>query len=77
MTLTDFVPRKKGGRGLTIIEDSVDASIQRLEDYMKMHGGKLITATKNNTDNTRTNRTTITRKQKWEKKNKSMDVLSD
>ena len=30
-----YVPRKKGGRGLAGIEDSVDASIQRLEDYIK------------------------------------------
>ena len=29
-----YVYRKEGGRGLTSIEDSVDASIQRLEDYM-------------------------------------------
>ena len=26
---------KNGGRGLTSIQDSVDASIQRLEDYKK------------------------------------------
>ena len=42
-----------------------------------MRGGKLITATRNNTDNTSTNRTEITRKTKIEKKNNSMDVLSD
>ena len=30
-----YVSRKEGGRGLASIEDSVDASIQRLEDYMK------------------------------------------
>ena len=29
-----YVLRKKGGRGLATIEDSVDASIQRLEDYI-------------------------------------------
>ena len=29
-----YVSRKEGGRGLVSIEDSVDASIQRLEDYM-------------------------------------------
>ena len=28
-----YVSRKEGGRGLASIEDSVDASIQRLEDY--------------------------------------------
>ena len=30
-----YVSRKEGGRGLTRIEDSVDASIKRLEDYME------------------------------------------
>ena len=30
-----FVSRKEGGRGLTSIEDCVDASIQRLEDYIE------------------------------------------
>ena len=29
-----YVPRKEGGRGLAKIEDSVDASIQRLEDII-------------------------------------------
>ena len=59
-----YVSRKEGGRGLTSIEDSVDASIQRLEDYMEKHGSGLITAVRNDTDNTIDNRMTITRKQK-------------
>ena len=29
-----YVSRKEGGGGLTCTEDSVDASIQRLEDYI-------------------------------------------
>ena len=29
-----YVSKKEGGRGLAGIEDSVDASIQRLEDYI-------------------------------------------
>ena len=29
-----YVPRKEGGRGFASIEDSVDTSIQRLEDYI-------------------------------------------
>ena len=29
------VSRKEGGRGLARIEDTVDASIQRLEDYIE------------------------------------------
>ena len=30
-----LVYRKQGGRGLASIEDTVDASIQRLEDYIE------------------------------------------
>ena len=44
-----YVSRKGGGRGLASNED---------------RGGKLITATGNNTGNTETNRTKIGRKQK-------------
>ena len=43
------------------------ASIQRLKDYIEKHGG-LITAIRNDTDNTMDNRMTITRKQKCEGK---------
>ena len=50
------VIRKEEGRELASIEDSIDASIQWLEDYIQ----KLTTP--------KTNRTTITRKQKWERK---------
>ena len=32
---SQYVSRKEGGRGLASIEDSVDASIQRLEDYIQ------------------------------------------
>ena len=32
-----YESRKEGRRGLEIIEDSVDASIQRLEDYIEKH----------------------------------------
>ena len=63
-----YVSRKEGGRRLTCIEDSVDASIQRLKDYIKKRRGILITATRNSTDNARINGTKITRKQKWEAK---------
>ena len=63
-----YVSRKEGGRGLASIEDSVDPSIQQLEDYIKKHDGGLITAIRNNTDNTMGNRMTITRKRKWDGK---------
>ena len=63
-----YVSRKEGSRELASNEDSVGASIQRLGDYIQKPGGRLITATRSNTDNTWTNKTTITRKQKWEEK---------
>ena len=63
-----YVSRKEGGRGHASIEDSVDASIQRLEDNTEKHEGGLITAIRNNTDNTIDNRRKIIRKQKWEEK---------
>ena len=63
-----YVSRKEGGRGLAGIEDSVDASIQQLEGYIDKHKRGLITATRNETDNTMDNRMTISRKQKWEGK---------
>ena len=61
-----YVSRKEGRRGLASIEDSVDASIQRFEDYIEKHERGLITAVKNDTDSTIYDRMT-TRKQKWEK----------
>ena len=66
------VSRKEGGRKLASYEYSVATSRERLEDYEEKRGERL-TATGNNTDNTRTNRTTITRKQNG-KKNNSMNV---
>ena len=63
-----YVSRKERGRGLASVEDSVNASIQRLEDYIGNHEQGLITAIRNNTDNTTDNRMTITRKEKWEEK---------
>ena len=47
-----YVSRKEGERGLTSIEDSIDASIQKLEDYIEKHERGLITAIRNDTDNT-------------------------
>ena len=60
-----YVSRKeRGRRGLASIEDSVDASIQRLEGYIEKHKQGLITAIRNDTDNTIDNKMAITRKQK-------------
>ena len=63
-----YVSRREAGRELGGIKDSVDVSIQRIEDYIQKRGRRLIAATRNNTNNTRTSGTTITRKQKWEEK---------
>ena len=63
-----YVSRNVGGRVLASIEESVDASIQRLKDYKQKHEGGLITATRNETENTMNNTMTITRRQKWEGK---------
>ena len=63
-----YVSRKEGGRGLASIEDSVDASIQQLEDYIEKHERGLIAAIRNDTDNKIDDRMTTTRKQKWEEK---------
>ena len=68
-----FSVSKTGGRGLASIEDSIDASIQRLENYIQTCEGRLITATRNNTDN-------IIRQQPENKNgkiNNLMDILSN
>ena len=44
-----YVSRKEGGKGLASTEDSVEASIQRLKDYIEKHEGGLITAITNDT----------------------------
>ena len=62
---TLYVSRKGGGRELARTEDSVDASIQRLKDYIETHERGLITAIRKDSDNMMDNRMT-TRKQKWE-----------
>ena len=71
-----YVFRKEEGRGLASIEDPVDASIQRLEDYIEKHERGLITSIRKYTDNTTDDRMTISRKQKWENP-KSMGALND
>ena len=63
-----YVSRKEGGRGLAGIEDNVEASMQRLEDYIEKHERGLVTAIKNDTDNTIDDRMTITMKEKWDEK---------
>ena len=62
-----YVSRREGRSELTSIEDSVDAKV-RLEDYIEKCEGRLITATRNNTDDTMTRKPDLTRKQKREEK---------
>ena len=63
-----YVSRKEGGRGLASIEDTVDASIQRLKNYIEKHERGLIIAIRNDMDNMIDERMTKTRKQKCEGK---------
>ena len=59
---------KEGWRRLASIKDSVVASIRRLDDYIKKSKKRLITATRNTSDNIKINKTTIIRWQKCEEK---------
>ena len=52
-----YVSRKEERRRLASIEDSVNASIQWLQDYLEKREEGLIIATRNDTDYTKTNRT--------------------
>ena len=63
-----YMSRREEGRKLASIQDSIDASIQRLEEYINKQGRRLIIVTANMTDKISINRTEITRKQKWEEK---------
>ena len=69
-----YVSRNEGGRGLASVEDSVDTSIRRLEDYTKKNKERLITAIRNNTNNISTEQQP---ENKNKKKNNCMDISSD
>ena len=62
-----YVPRKEVGRVFASIKNTVDASIQRPEDNIKMFGERLITGTRNNVDSKKS----IWKKKwkKWEENN--------
>ena len=70
-----YISRKMGGRGLASIEDSINALIQRLEDYIEKYEGGLTIVTRNDTDDMNNNRMAVIRKNG--KKNNSMGVLND
>ena len=59
---------RKGGRGLISIEDCIDSSIQKFEDYIKTDKERLITAASKSIDNKRSDRKT-TRTEMGRKKN--------
>ena len=63
-----YVSRIEGGRSLASIEDSTDTSIQQFKNYIEKRGGRLITNTRINSNETRTSKKTITRKQKLDEK---------
>ena len=76
MTERDYIcQEKKGGRGFTSTEDNVDASIKWLKNNIKKKE-RLIKATRNNTNNTKINRITITKTNNKKKVN-CMDSSSD
>ena len=60
-----YVSRKEGGIRLASIEDSFDASIKRLEDYIEERRGIQITATINNIDD---DQHKVNNQKKWEEK---------
>ena len=62
-----YASTKERGRGLASIEDTVDTSIQRLQDHIEKHEWGLITATRNDTDNTMDKRMTTTREKMEDK----------
>ena len=59
-----YMSKQEGERGLTNIEENMDASRQGLRDYIKKSKKRLIIVTRNSTGNIEANRTTITKKQK-------------
>ena len=71
-----YLSRKERESGLASIKDSMDASIQWFEDDTRKTKWLIFTATRNCTETIRINRTTITRKQKWEENN-WMDTLTE
>ncbi len=46
-----YISGNEGERSLASIENSIDASIQRLEDYIEKHKRGLITAIRNDIEN--------------------------
>ena len=64
-----YVSKKEKARGFTSIEVSGDASVRGIEDNIKKKQREIYHSDqKNRESNIKINRTTTTRKQKWEEK---------
>ena len=72
-----YSPGKEGGRGVAIIKDHIDVSMQRREDYARGTKERLITAANNNivkiSTDKKEKKTAKKKKQKWEENN-CMDI---
>ena len=64
MTLTDYMYQER--RNEEELPAVKKALTHRYNDYIEKHEGGLITAIRNDSDNTMDNRMIITRKEKWE-----------
>ena len=65
---------KKAEKDLLAFKITIDASIQRHKDYIDKVRGRLITALRNNTDNTNITRIEITKKKKHKWEGKQLSV---
>ena len=69
MTLTDYMcQEEREEEDLPALKTALTPQYNDNKDYIEKRRRRLITATRNNTNDTRISRTTITRKQKWEDK---------
>ena len=69
MTLTDYMyQEKRGEEDLPALKTALTDWYKNSKTIYKKHDGGLITAIRNDTDNTMDNRMIITKKQKWEGK---------
>ena len=72
-----YISRKEGRGRLVSIEDSVDASIRRLKDFIRKRNKRLITKTKKKKKTlTKQGLTEKNDWKKWEAKNNCLDILS-
>ena len=68
MTEIDNMCQEQKEKDSAVLKVAWMQQFEKLENYIKKSKERLITAIRNSTDNITINRTTITRKQKWEEK---------